>query len=128
MAEINLEVFEDNGEWKTNINDLADVFEDVIRTESRPEALFEDVGIGGYEYWGCSGFDSRVEISEVNVEPVTIELGFGDVSDEIIHELCLTTPEIVTWHGDNLLYQIAWTGIVGEHNRSITYTGKRRGE
>ena len=46
----------------------------------------EDHGIGGYEYWGCRGYDRRIYHDIENVKCEGVEFETTEEQNKIIHE------------------------------------------
>jgi hypothetical protein len=75
---ITIEITWDADEGTYVAADVEDVVDDIC-TDADTYATVEDTGIGSYEYWGCQGVDTCIEVTKVTGE-VTIDVTYQVMS------------------------------------------------
>jgi hypothetical protein len=128
---------EDEGFIYIDDDDLGDQLRELVESDGNPSPYVVDSGIGPYEYWGFRGYDSNIDVEEVETEEVSVQLFFtfddsvpeeerkGAVQDAL--DLC--DPVLTTYHTaeakrSEIEYTVRWYGDVCKESRTVTYRGE----
>jgi hypothetical protein len=67
--------------------------------ENKPEITIDNDGIGGYEYWGCKGYDRGTNYAVVENEgPFDFQIDVDGCSDDFLADLFMAIDEIPFGH------------------------------